>query len=426
MNLKIEKLVYGGDGLGHSEGNTVFVPFVLPGEEVSFRPIERKKKFVRGALTHVVTPAVERVQPVCPHFTVCGGCHYQHIPYAAQLTHKTQILRETLARLGRVQWEGEIHTHASPPLGYRNRAQWKVRWTIEGGAPRGIVGYNRGGSAAILPVEQCPILSPALHAALLGLRDAVSGGALPATLREVEAFGDARSLLLNASFTEFEGNGRKLFDRLREAVPAAASILLHHTQKDSFQLDGPGFLHYSASGNSYRVGHLSFFQTNRFLVEEMLAQALAGEAGEVVLDLFAGVGLFSIPLAKHFSRTVAVEANEAAVRDLTVNAEAAGARIVTITAETANYLAGCKESPDLVVLDPPRAGLGSEAIASLRRIAPRRITYVSCDPATLARDLGALLEKSTPGKSYRIRALRLLDMFPQTFHIETLAQLEAE
>jgi len=427
MTLKIEKLVYGGEGLGHSEGNTVFVPFVLPGEEVAFRPIERKKKFVRAALTQVVTPAADRATPSCPHFTHCGGCHYQHIPYESQLAHKSQILRETLARLGRVTWEGEIHTHASPPLGYRNRAQWKVRWADEGGAQRGVVGYHRGGSAAVLGVEQCPILAPALQETLQSLRHAVGSGSLPASLREVEAFSDAagKQLLLNASFTDIEGNGRKLFEKLREVAPAAASILLHNTQKDAFHLEGPGFLPYPVGNDSFRVGHLSFFQINRFLLEEMVAAVTASESGETALDLFAGVGLFSVPLARKFARTIAVEANEAAVRDLAGNIEAAGVTVQAVTAEAGNFLSGHKQTADLVVLDPPRAGIGAETVASLRRIAAPRITYLSCDPATLARDLSGLLDKTTAGSSYRIREVHLFDIFPQTFHIETLVHLEA-
>ena len=426
MNVTIEKLVYGGDGLAHSDGNTVFVPFVLPGESVTVRPVERKKKFVRAALAQVLTPSPERVAPACSHFMACGGCHYQHIPYESQLQHKAAILRETLGRIGKVKWEGEIHALASPPLGYRNRAQWKVRWTEDGGEQRGIIGYNRAASAAVISVEQCPILVPALQEALQSLRAAVADGALPATLREIEAFcdGDGAQILLNASFTHFDGSGRRILDALRIAVPSAASILLHHAQKDHFELDGPGFIPYSVGEHSFRVGHLSFFQVNRYLVAAMQQHAVAEERGALALDLFAGVGLFAVPLAQHFERTIAVESNEAAVRDLRANADDAGLKVQAVVGDAARYLSSAKDAPDLVVLDPPRAGIGTDTVAALRKLAPKRITYLSCDPATLARDLAGLLSGEGAGARYALRDVRLFDVFPQTFHIETLVRLE--
>ena len=131
IEVRIEKLVYGGEGLARHEGQAVFAPFVLPGETVKVEPLERRKKFIRGRLASVTQPSSERIAAECPHFSVCGGCDYQHIPYEAQLRYKSEILRETLSRLGKVIWEGEITTHASPPYGYRNRAQWKIapgRW----------------------------------------------------------------------------------------------------------------------------------------------------------------------------------------------------------------------------------------------------------------------------------------------------------
>ncbi|MBI3405052.1 MAG: 23S rRNA (uracil(1939)-C(5))-methyltransferase RlmD, partial [Acidobacteria bacterium] len=388
MNVKIEKLVYGGEGLGHADGNTIFVPFVLPGETVTIRPVERKKKFVRGVLLEVTEVALDRVASVCPHFTACGGCHYQHISYEAQLKHKAEILRETLSRIGRVKWEDEIRTHASPPLGYRNRAQWRLQSGDPSGARHGAFGYNRGGSSTVLAIEQCPILAPSLEKVFLGLRGAIAAGEIPATLREIEAFinHDGERVLLNASFSEFSGAGQKLVDALRAAAPQAESILLHDSSKDRFELNGPGFISYQASGIPYRVGHLSFFQANRFLIDEMVAAVTSDETGSLALDLFAGVGLFALPLARTLSRVVAVEANEASTRDLRSNSDTAGVSLECVQQETERYLTQCKEVADLVVLDPPRAGAGAAVIQQLMRIAPKRIAYVSCDPSTLARD----------------------------------------
>lgn len=423
MNVKIEKLVYGGDGLGHTEGQTVFVPFVLPGEVVAVRPAERKKKFVRGHLQHIITPAAERVVAPCPHFAACGGCNYQHIPYEAQLTFKKEILRETLSRLGRVKWDAEIHAHASPPFGYRNRVQWKVRQLGDQQA----IGYFRSGSSALLPVEQCPIASPLLQESLAALRAALVARQFPATLREVELFADDSDakLLLSASYTEFQGSPAALAEALRAALPAAESVLLHESSNDRFELFGPGFITYRAGGATFRVGHLSFFQVNRHLVEEMQTVVAGGAPGTFALDLFAGVGLFTVPLAQRFERVVAVESNEAATRDLQANLEAAGATAQSVCADVEQFLAGQNEAPDLVLLDPPRAGVAPGALAQLLKLAPKQIAYLSCDPATLARDLAQLVggADGAPG-AYEMTEVHLFDVFPQTYHIETLVRMK--
>src|ERR1700676_4667231 len=161
MEVKIEKLVYGGDGLAHYEGQTVFVPLVLPGELVSIAPAERKKKFVRGRLERVVEASPERVAAPCPHFGRCGGCQYQHIPYDAQIRYKTEILRETLGRIGRVKWDGPIGAQSSPPFGYRNRTQWKISpSTADQTAQQ--MGYFEMGSTRLCAVNECSILTPRL------------------------------------------------------------------------------------------------------------------------------------------------------------------------------------------------------------------------------------------------------------------------
>ncbi|HXW17869.1 MAG TPA: TRAM domain-containing protein, partial [Candidatus Acidoferrales bacterium] len=161
MDVKIEKLVYGGDGLAHQDSSTIFVPFVLPGETVSVVPIEKKKKFVRGRPESILIPSPERITPGCPHFLACGGCHYQHMADETQLNYKVEILRETLRRLGKIDWTGPVAVHASPSWSYRNRAQWKVREQKQGGPPQ--IGYFHAASTALVPIETCPILSPRLE-----------------------------------------------------------------------------------------------------------------------------------------------------------------------------------------------------------------------------------------------------------------------
>ena len=166
IEVRIEKLIYGGDGLGHPDGHTVFVPFVLPEELVSISPTERRKKFIRGRVERVDEPSADRIAPPCPHFGVCGGCNYQHIPYELQLRYKSDILRETLSRLGRITWEGVIETHDSPAFGYRNRAQWKIAQTPSGSPA---IGYYEAGSQKLCPVDDCPIVSPRIAEALAAI-----------------------------------------------------------------------------------------------------------------------------------------------------------------------------------------------------------------------------------------------------------------
>jgi 23S rRNA (uracil1939-C5)-methyltransferase len=422
IEIKIEKLIYGGEGLAHHDGATVFVPFVLPGERV--RPIEEKKKFIRARVEHLLDPSPTRIPPRCPHFTVCGGCDYQHIPYEAQLAYKSEILRETLRRLGRIEWPGAITTHASSPWGYRNRAQWKVR-PLEGNSTDGEktkpgIGYFRAGSTALCAVEDCSIISPLLLKTLLSLRDALAAGELPRQLREIEVFGNPADskLLLTATFAGFPSRIAEVAEKLRAIVPEIESVLLHDPSHERMELSGPGFITYQTGGIAYRVGHFSFFQVNSFLVEELAREVVDREdPGKLALDLFGGVGLFSAPLAKRFDHVIAVEANPAAARDLEANT--AGMRAVEVrTSEVERFLDRCKEKPDLVVLDPPRAGMEATALTKLARLSPQRITYVSCEPPTLARDLVLLREKG-----YAISEVHLFDLFPETFHMEAVVRL---
>jgi 23S rRNA (uracil1939-C5)-methyltransferase len=478
MDVTIEKLIYGGEGLAHHQGATVFVPFVLPGEKAEASPVERKKKFVRARLDRVLSRSAERIEAPCPHFGICGGCDYQHIPYRGQLQYKIEILRETLRRLGRVEWPGEIKAHESPPWNYRNRAQWKVRPAAEeppsrprltprppnrssahpddedsreGMPARGAegeagekdgaqsgrslgeentarlgIGYFCGNSTTLCAVQECAILSPLLLKSFLAVRQAVARGIFPRTLREMEAFVDASDskIMLTATFSGFPSRAAELAEKIREIVPELESLLFFDPTRERMELFGPGFIEYHTLGVKYRVGHFSFFQVNRFLVEE-LARAVTGRdpapgdgRGRLALDLFAGVGLFSVPLAKRFERVVAVESNPAAGRDLENNARAGGS-IEVRTGDVEKFLERYKEKPQLVVIDPPRAGIEPEALRRLARMAPERITYVSCEPPTLARDLAVLREGG-----YEISDIQLFDLFPQTFHMETVVQLK--
>lgn len=427
LRLSIEKLVYGGDGLAHADGNTFFVPYVLPGEEVRAATKSKQKKLVWADLLEVTSPAKERSLPNCPHFQKCGGCDYQHISAAEQLRLKKEILRETLSRLGGISWNGTLVEHAAEPYGYRNRAQWVVR----GGRPRAL-GYFLPESSVILPIDECPVLSPQLARTFLKLQDMTRSGTLPAGVQEIEAFTDSsdEKIALNIAFDRFPKPGEELTSVFHSALPKIESLLLLDQNKNKFELSGPGYLTQKAGGYQYRVSHLSFFQVNRFLIEDLLKTVVANARGALALDLYAGVGFFTLSLAKTFGKLVAVDANLAATRDLQANAEVAGVKITSHNEHAEEFLKKTTEKPDYVVLDPPRAGLGARAGKDLAELGAAEIVYLSCDPSTLARDL-AVLTNSTrkpkdipaPGNRYEITEMHLFDLFPQTFHIETLVRL---
>jgi 23S rRNA (uracil1939-C5)-methyltransferase len=426
LRISIEKLVYGGDGLAHADGNTVFVPYVLPGEEVRAAAKSKRKKLVWAQLLEVTSASAQRAGARCPHFQTCGGCHYQHIPAAEQLRLKKEILRETLSRLGGIQWTGAIHEHAAEPYGYRNRAQWAVR----NANPRAI-GYFLPESSVIVPIDECPVLSPLLAKTFGQLQELARSNRLPEKMLEIEAFVDSADakLALNVAFERFPKPATELAAAFREALPELDSLLLADESKDRFELTGPGFLFHEAAGFRYRVSHLSFFQVNRFLVDDLLKTVVADAKGDAALDLYAGVGFFTLPLTRAFARVVSVDANLAATRDLHVNAESAGVAVISHNEHAEEFLRKTSEKPDFVVLDPPRSGLGAEAAAKLAQLGAAEIAYLSCDPSTLARDLAVLTGSKRDATSassatrYEITEMHLFDLFPQTYHIETLVRL---
>ncbi len=427
LRLSIEKLVYGGDGLAHADGNTIFVPYVLPGEEVRAAAKTKKKKLIWAELLEVTTAAKERGAAKCPHFQKCGGCHYQHISAAEQVRLKKGILRETLSRLGGVTWTGEIQEHTAEPYGYRNRAQWAVR----SGMPRAL-GYFLPQSSTIVPIDECPVLSPGLARLFGQLQEMARAGTLPTGILEIEAFADSadEKFALNVAFDKYPKPAAELAAELRTALPQIESLLLLDQKKNRFELTGPGFLVQEAGGYKYKVSHLSFFQVNRFLIEDLLKTVTANAKGGLALDLYSGVGFFTLPLAKAFQKVVSVDANLAATRDLYANAGDAGLTVTSHNDHVEDFLKKTEEKPDFVVLDPPRAGLGAEAAAKLAGLGAPEFVYLSCDPSTLARDLAVLLgtarkqnEVAAPSFKYEITEMHLFDLFPQTFHIETLVRL---
>jgi 23S rRNA (uracil1939-C5)-methyltransferase len=377
--LTIEKLVYGGEGLARLEGKVVFIPYVLPGEKVRAEVDRIKNDLWRGRLLEVIEPSAARVAPPCPYFQRCGGCHHQHADCAFQVDQKRSILREVLRRVGKIEFDGEIESIAGEPWRYRNRAQVHVQ--------NGAVGYFEHGSHKLCAIDQCPIVSPALNEAISKL-----SGRLPQISTTVELFTNEAEMQVN------------VLDR----VPRSIYEIFE-------SLGTSGAIEYEG----FHVSRNSFFQVNRFLINRLVECAIGGAEGESAVDLYAGVGLFAVRLSERFRKVTAVESGWSAFRDLEYNIQRRSLPLAAENKTTEEYLTALDETPDLILADPPRAGLGKIAVRELGRIRAPRVTIVSCDPATLARDLQGLLVAG-----YRMRRITLVDLFPQTFHIETVVHLE--
>ena len=410
------KLIYGGEALGFQAGRTVLAPRVLPGERAEVEEIRRQKGVVHARPLRILEPSRERIEPLCPYFGRCGGCQYQHLPHAGQVTAKTEILRETLRRLGQVKWEGPIPAHSGPAWNYRNQAQLKVGTSADG-APA--LGFFEAESNRLIPIDACPILSPRLNALLAVLRSEPWIGAL-AKGREVELLADDRDekVMLTFAGSWDEQEAETLAHKCLAELPGVTTVAF--AQDSRVRVFGEPHLTYLVGDFAYRLSPTSFFQSARFLLSELVTAVTENESGGVAIDLYAGVGLFTPPLAERFEQVIAVEAHPQAAADLAANARALPGKKVRAIAGTAfDFLRRCAQmEPDLVVMDPPRAGVGVAALKLLLALRPKRLHYVSCSPPTLARDLGFLLQHE-----YRLDRLELFDFFPQTYHIESLAWL---
>ncbi|MFB3915193.1 MAG: 23S rRNA (uracil(1939)-C(5))-methyltransferase RlmD [Terriglobales bacterium] len=433
MLLTIDKLIYGGDGFARlpaneqGRGKAVFLPFVLEGERVQAAVVEEKPGYVRARVQEVILRSADRIEPGCPYFQQCGGCHYQHTDYANQLRIKTAILVETLRRGAKVQLEpGQIRAHESPAWNYRNRTRMQLRAENDFA-----LGYFRFGSHELLPVERCPISSPLINRAIETLWLLGRAGKVSPQVYEVEFFAnedDSQLLVeLTVSGQRSKSAGEpalaKFAAALRSALPAAAGIAVfrgvprgEQVSQRLQQVFGADQLTYRTSGFQFQVSAGSFFQTNRHMTDVLINVVTQGRSGDAALDLYAGTGLFSLPLAQNFGEVSAVEA-AGSFFDLERNAPP-NVRAIHNTAERFLQQAQGKRSTDLVVVDPPRSGLGEKLSALIGTMSAPRVTYVSCDPSTLARDLKLLLVAG-----FRVEVVHLIDLFPQTFHVETVVHL---
>jgi 23S rRNA (uracil1939-C5)-methyltransferase len=442
LDLKVEKLVYGGDGLARGPagtlgaGKAIFLPFVLAGERVEARMVEEKPGFARALADNILEPSPERIPPECTYYGQCGGCHYQHTAYQHQLRLKAAILGESLRRIAGVEIPS-VTTHPSQPWHYRNRTRLKV----QGSGGFALV-YFQAGSQELLPVEQCPISSPLINRAITAAWQVGRAQRTGSVIRELEFFANAADdqLLVELALSEearpfaparrIGSSGSALLEfagELRRALPEIAGIAVFRTAGKNLVREqtpdglkaafGSDNLVYHAGGWQYQVSAGSFFQTNRYLTETLIQLVAADQKGETALDLYAGAGTFSLPLAPGFRHVTAVESSPFSHSDLKRNAPP------TVRARRQRVEDFLQHLPpatafDLVVVDPPRCGLGETVTSRLSRLPTARLTYVSCDPATLARDLKTLL-----AAGFHIQQMHLVDLFPQTFHIESVTRL---
>ncbi len=429
MRLEIEKAIYGGAGLarakvGEVAGKTVFVPFTLPGEQVEAHITDERRSFAHAELDAVLEPAAGRTTPACPYFGACGGCQYQHATYGQQLEMKAAILRETLERahVGEVPPIATVH---GEPWCYRNRIRLLVQ------AHPFALCYRERRSNTPLPVERCLIAASVLERALRATERV--GAGLGELCNEVEFFTNEKEDTLLVSLTQARSGpsaSAKLgafATALAREVPELRGVGLFTAGigKQPTRLAahwGESSLVYKAAGFDYRVSLGSFFQVNLRMVDAFVELATADQAGELAWDLYAGVGLFSRALAANFKRVVAVEAASSSAADLRHNL--GGKPHTAVAAGTLEFLRQKERErfvtvPDLILVDPPRTGLGHEVTSLLSKVGARRIVYVSCDPATLSRDVHALIQSG-----YHLQKISLVDLFPQTFHMESVAVLE--
>ncbi|NOT47300.1 MAG: class I SAM-dependent RNA methyltransferase [Acidobacteria bacterium] len=382
LESEIQKIVPRGLGLAFAEGLTVFVPLSVPGDRVSIRLDQIKGKTAFGHIESVIGPSANRSEPACKYFGICGGCDFQQMNYEAQLAAKTGIIKDSLHRIGKIDLENEIAIIPSPkPLEYRTRAQWHLDTRNKK------IGYFKRGTHEVIDVDHCPILDNVLDETLVELRSDLDWGAF----WPEEAVIDA-------------------------AVGSDENISLSSAEL----LDEPAEIMIDAFGEKYFFNAQSFFQGNSSLIDKLVDAAIGESEGGHALDLYCGVGLFSLPLARRFAHVTGVEGNEASVKFAERNARNAELDNLKFFNDGVAEFLSAREigETDLVLLDPPRSGTEKSVIEAIIKLRPINISYVSCDPAILARDLRIFLDGG-----YRIEMITALDLFPQTHHVETVVRL---
>ena len=385
LEVEIKKIVPGGYGLAFVENLTLFVALAVAGDKLAVRIREIKGKTAFAEVEEILEASRERIVPPCPYVGRCGGCDFQQMNYSTQLEAKLGIIRDNLQRIGKIEYENEIKIIPSPhEFGYRLRAQWHID------SNKREIGYYARDSRNLIPIAHCPILLPELDDAL----------------QKVQAEIDW------ANFWPDKG-----------AIDAACgddgAVSLYSADIDL----GDDEIVFSASGEHYTFAAHAFFQGNKYLIGTLIETAVGEAVGEHALDLYSGVGLFTLPLARRFKRVTAVEDYAPAVEFAIENIAKAGlSNVEVVRKPVGNFLAERRRAKiDFVLLDPPRSGTEKKTILDLIKLRPKIVSYVSCDPSVLARDLRRFLDGG-----YRIDSITAIDLFPQTHHVETVVRLKIQ
>ena len=380
LEVEVERILPGGMGLAHAGGKTVFVSLAAPGDRLRVRVDREQGNVLFASIEEIITPSPLRVEPPCPYFGRCGGCDFQQLTYEAQLAAKAEIIRDCLHRIARFESVPDFIVTPSPDnWRYRMRATWQID------REQRTVGYYERGSRRVCDVVDCAVLQPALQEKLEEVR-ATEWSRFPEELKHLDVVQGENGVSFAPAFAGFQTNELSL----------------------------------AVQGEVYQFNAETFFQINPSLLGPLVDFALADASGESVLDLYCGVGLFTLPLARRFKNVVGVEANPAAARYARRNLQRAGLMNARVT--TASVTDWFRSDPvgpvDFILLDPPRAGAESAVIKGILDLRPAAISYVSCDPATLARDLKKLV-----AGGYAVDSIEGFDLFPQTHHVETVVHL---
>lgn len=384
FEVEVERILPGGMGLAHAAGKTVFVSLAAPGDRLRVRVEREQGNVLFASIEEIIAPGPQRIEPPCPYFGRCGGCDFQQLTYEAQLAAKAEMIRDCLHRIARLESVPDFVVTPSPnEWRYRMRATWQFDHSER------TIGYYERGSRRVCDVADCAVLRQEVQGELEEVR-ATEWREIPDELQHLDVVEGANGVSFSPSFGEFKT--RELSLTVRDEV-----------------------YHYNAE---------AFFQINPSLLGPLIDFALADASGESVLDLYCGVGLFTLPLARTFKRVIGVEANPVATGFARRNLQRAGlTNASVITASVTDWFrrdSGAKAPVDFVLLDPPRAGAESAVIKGILDVKPAKISYVSCDPATLARDLKKLI-----AAGYTVGAVAAFDLFPQTHHVETVVRLAA-
>ena len=381
MEVFIKKIVPNGLGLAFAENLTLFVPLAVKGDRLRVEIRELKGKTAFARIVEILEASDQRIEPKCEYFGICGGCNFQQMSYQAQIESKLDIIQDCLRRIGKIEFDDEIHFIRSPKeFGYRIRTQWHLNTQAKK------IGYYKSRSHEIVQAKNCGVLVPELEEKLNELRNNLAWETFFADEVHLEAVSGE--------------DGR---------VSIYSNEALETTEKVTFPL------------SNYKLSFDAsvFFQGNRYLIDKMADAAIGDFKGEKALDLFCGVGLFSIPLAKRFENVFGVESNSEAVKFARKNAKNAGFENIEFFNERVkSFLKNNLHNFDFILVDPPRSGLKNSILKHIADLNPKRISYVSCNPSTLARDLAKLLDSG-----YKILKITAFDLFPQTHHVETVVHL---